>query len=124
MPTPALIRDKWVHIRLSRGSEYSSCASSTANRASCVCAGRENVEDHFGAIKHFHAERGFEIANLRWREIVVEDHDAGVRGLDHPLELFELALAQVGGHVGHVATLGKPADDFRPRRFGQTGELA
>ena len=30
VPMPPPVRDRWVHIRFSRGSEYSSCASSTA----------------------------------------------------------------------------------------------
>ena len=36
--TPIFMRERWVHIRFSRGSEYSNCANSTANRASCVRA--------------------------------------------------------------------------------------
>ena len=35
---PPLYRDRWVHIRLSRGMAYSSCASSTWRWASCVRA--------------------------------------------------------------------------------------
>jgi len=38
MPTPIFSRERWVHIRFSRGKEYSSWASSTASLASWVRA--------------------------------------------------------------------------------------
>ena len=37
-PTPFFCRERCVHIRFSRGIEYSNCASSTASRAWAVCA--------------------------------------------------------------------------------------
>ena len=100
------MRDKCVHIRFSRGSEYSSCASSTARRASWVRASGEYVENHFGAIEHLDAQLALEIADLRGGQIVVEDHDVGVGGSDHQLELFELAFAEIGRHIGRLAALG------------------
>ena len=72
MPMPILMRDKWVHIRFSRGSEYCNCASSTARRDSLVWARRRKFEDQFRAIEHLDAGGLFKISSLGRAEIVVE----------------------------------------------------
>ena len=83
MPMPALMRDRWVHIRFSRGSEYSSWASSTARRASCVLArGGEDVEDHLAAVEHLDADGLFQVARLGRRQVVVEDDTSASCRLD------------------------------------------
>ena len=78
---PILMRDRWVHIRLSRGSEY--CKLGHLDRQAGfvrLCPAGEDVEDHLGAVEHLDAERLLEIADLGRREIVVEDDNVGVRG--------------------------------------------
>ncbi len=84
---------------------------------------RENIEDHLGAIEHLDVERHLEIANLRRREIVVEDDHAGIGGPHHSLELLELTLAEISGYVGRVAALGESTHDLRPGGFGEAGQL-
>ena len=120
MPMPIFSRDKWVHIRLSRGSEYCNCASSTARRASCVWARLAKMSRISSVRSSTLTPVAF--SRLRvWagREIVVEDDHVGVGRRGQLLQLVDLALAEIGGHVGRLAALGQLADDARAGRVGQ-----
>jgi hypothetical protein len=83
----------------------------------------ENIENDLGAVEHLDAERFFQVADLRRREIVVEDHHVGVGRVDEQLDLFDLAVPDVGGRIGRLSLLGEPADNFGARRFDQAGEF-
>jgi hypothetical protein len=99
MPTPIFMRERCVHIRLSRGSEYSSCANSTASRDSIrLGTGGEDVEDQLGAVEHLDVRRPFPGCESepgrgrcrrspRRRRIVELDQRGGVRQLLRPLPL-------------------------------------
>ena len=55
------------------------------------------------------------------REVVVEDHARRRRVASTScLQLLDLALAQVGRHVGHFAALRQLTDDANPGRGGQS----
>ena len=61
--------------------------------------GGEDVEDHLGAVDHLDLELLLEVARLGRAQVVVEDDDVGLLGLDDRLELLDLARADVGGDV-------------------------
>ena len=108
----------------SRGSAYSSWASSTWSRASWVRARRgEDVEDHLAAVEHLHADRLFQVPHLGRGQVVVEDDHVGVGRLDQLGELVDLAGADVGGEVDVVALLGELADDLGAGGFGQAADF-
>ena len=111
MPPPCC-RDRCVHICLSRGSEYSSWASSTCSRASGVRARVAKMS----RINSLRSSTLTPVAFSRlrtWagRQVVVEDDDVGVGRLDQFGQLGDLALADVGGRVDLLAPLQQAADD-------------
>ena len=121
---PALMRDKWVHIRFSRGSEYCNWASSTASRAWCVCAGVAKMS----RISSVRSSTLQLVAFSRLRvwagaEIVVEDNHVGVVGFAEDAQLVDFAFAKIRGDVGRFAPLGDSPDHVGPGRFGQSGQL-
>ena len=72
----------------------------------------EDVEDQLAAVEDLDLGRLFQIADLGRRQIVVEDDHVGIVGLDLLLQLFELALADVGAGIDVLALL----DNARRRR--------
>ena len=82
MPPPTC-RDRWVHICFSRGSEYSSWASSTCSRASGVRA-RVAKMSRISSLRSSTLTLGglLQVADLGRRQVVVEDDHVGVGGLD------------------------------------------
>ena len=114
------MRDKCVHIRLSRGSEYSSWASSTARRASYVCACVAKMSRISSVRSSTFTPTAF--SRLRvWpgTQVVVEDHHVRLVRRHQPDELLDLAAPQIGGGVRRLATLRHPADHPRAGRRGQ-----
>ena len=101
------MRDKCVHIRFRRGSEYCSCANSTASRASYVWA-RVAKMSRINSLRSstFSPIDLFEIACLGGREIVVEDDHVGIGGRSEALEFFHFAAAKISGHIGRFPTSG------------------
>jgi hypothetical protein len=75
------------------------------------------------AVEHFDTDGLFEIACLAGGQVVVENDHVGVVMLDDAFQLFDLALAEIRGHVGRFATLQQAADHAGPRRFGQAGDF-
>src|SRR5439155_22629270 len=59
-------------------------------------APREDVEDELGAVHDLDAERLLEIADLRGRQVVVEDRHVRVELVHALAHLLELALADEG----------------------------
>src|SRR5262249_52763122 len=85
--------------------------------------GGEDVEDQFAAVEHLDLGGFFQVANLAWRQVVVEDDDIDIGGLDLLLEFFQLALADVGGGVDAVTALRQAADDVGPGGGRQAAEF-
>ena len=103
---------------------YSSCASSTWRWASWVRrVRREDIEDHLGAIDHLDAELLLEVAGLGGTQVVVEEDDVGLLGLDRRLELLDLARADVGRDVDLLPLLQHAADNEQAGCLGQAPEL-
>ncbi len=124
MPTPALMRDKWVHIRFSRGNAY--CELRQLHRQACFVrprTRRENIENHFGAIEHLDAQGLLQVAGLGRRKIVVEDHRVGIGGADHQLQLLDFAFAEIRRLIRRGTLLSEAADDFRPGGFYKSGQF-
>ena len=74
-------------------------------------AGGEDVEDQLAAVEDLDLGRFFQVADLRRRQVVVEEDDVGVGGRGLLLEFLDLALADVAGGVDLHAPLAEAADD-------------
>jgi len=85
--------------------------------------GREDVEDHFGAVDHLDLEVLLEVARLGGAQVVVEDDHVGLLGLDERLELLDLARADVRRDVDLVPLLQQAADHVQAGRLGQSPEF-
>ena len=83
----------------------------------------EDVEDQRDPIDDVDREHLLEIALLRGRELVVEDHDVDVEALRDGLQLFGLALADVGRGVGSAAALQLGVHGLGARGVGEQREL-
>ena len=60
----------------------------------------KNVEDHLASVEDFELRRFFQVADLRRRQVVVEEDHVGVSGLDLFLEFGQLALTDIAGGIG------------------------
>ena len=121
---PPLYRERWVHIRLSRGMAYSSWASSTWRWASWVCAWVAKMSRMTSVRSMTLTSSGrLEVSRLRGAQVVVEDDDVGLVGLDQLLQLLDLARADVGGDVDLLPLLEHAADHVQAGRLGQAANL-
>jgi len=62
-------------------------------------------------------------AQLRGAQLIVENHQGDLVGLDAFFELLQLALAEVRAVVGRAPALRDPRNDFYPGGAGQLGQL-
>ena len=86
-------------------------------------AGREDVEDHLGAIHHAHRECFLQARPLHRRERFVEQQQRRARLLKDALELVDLSLPEVErGGGGLDALVGSP-HHLRAGRVGEPAEL-
>ena len=76
----------------------------------------EDVEDQRDAVDDVDLEQLLEVALLRGRELVVEDHDVDVERVREVAQLFGLALADVGRRIGRAAPLQHRVDRCRRPR--------
>ena len=86
-------------------------------------APREDVENQLRAIDDLAIEALVQLAQLRRRQLVVEDDDVGVgfgRGLRQHVDL---AAAEERGRVGLGTILQHAQDDAGARGLGEAGEL-
>ena len=67
---------------------------------------REDVEDQRGAIHHVDLQLPFEIALLRRRQRVIEDHEVDLVVADQRADLLDLAGPDERGRVGALALAG------------------
>ena len=122
---PPCVRDRWVHRRVRRGSWYSSWASSTCRRPSCVracCAKMSRIRPERSRI--LTPSSDLEALLLVGRQLVVRDQqrEAGL-GLGL-VELLGLALADVPVRVDMAPVLPLGTDHLRARGVRQAGQLA
>ena len=111
---PPLYRDRWVHIRFKPRHRVFELRQLDLE-VSLVRPGvrGENVEDHLGAIDHLDLELSLEVAGLGRTEVVVEDDDVRLLGLDQRFQLLDLARADVGRDVDLLPFLQHGADDHQ-----------
>ena len=83
----------------------------------------EDVEDHRGAVDRRAPQQLLEVELLGRRELVVEHHGVAVGGDGQLPQLLGLALADVGGRVGCLATLRDAPDLVGPRGVDEQAEL-
>ena len=86
----------------------------------------EDVEDEGGAVEDTAVHLLLEVAELRGRELVVEDHEVGVEGLPVFAHLLQFAAADVGAGVGAVEALDDLLQADAPggvEEEGQFGEV-
>ena len=77
-PTPPRWRSAPACASRRRGAMYASRAISTCMRASRVRAWRWKIDRiTIDAVEHLRAGRALQVAHLRRREVVVDEHDAG-----------------------------------------------
>jgi succinyl-diaminopimelate desuccinylase len=86
----------------------------------------EDVEDQLRAVDHPRLERVLERPLLGRSQLVVDDQNFCLGLAISPLELLELAFADVRARVGEPPVLDDPADRLdlrRPRQLLELGEL-
>ena len=74
----------------------------------------KDVEDELGAIEDAARQSGFKVAQLRGREVVIEENEVGVGGSGDGGDLLDFAGADERGGIGARAAL----DELR-RRLGR-----
>ncbi len=83
----------------------------------------EDVEDHRRSIEGRAAEQLLQVELLTRRQLVVEHHRVGVDRQAQLVEFLGLALADVPGVVGRVASLHHPADLVRAGGVDEQGQF-
>ncbi len=84
-PIPPRIRDRWVHIRASRGSRYSELRQLDLQLGLVGPGpGREDVEDQLGAVHHPDLELLLQVGALIRRQLLVEEHQGAALRLEQP----------------------------------------
>ena len=118
------MRERWTHIRRSRGSRYWSCASSTWRpRLVGAGAGGEDVEDQLGPVHDPDLAERFEVPALGGRELVVEDDQIGFAAAHQVGQLPRLAAAKVVARVRHPEPLHEPAHHDAAGSVGEPAQL-
>ena len=84
---------------------------------------REDIEDHLGAVHHLDLELLLEVSRLCRPQVVVENDDVGLVGLDQELELVDLARADVRRDIDLMPLLQHLGNDVQIGRLGQPAEL-
>ena len=79
----------------------------------------EDVEDHRGAVDHFHLHDVFQCTPLAWGEFAVHDHGVGARGRNDATQLLCLALAEVSAGIRMGAFLQQSVEHHRAGGLGK-----
>jgi hypothetical protein len=90
--------------------------------ASASVAG-EDVEDELGAVEDATGQRGFEVAQLRGRKVVIEENEIGVGGGDDGCDLLDFAGADECGGIGARAALNEFGSDLATGAQEQLAKL-
>ena len=126
MPMPILMRDKWVHIRLSRGSEYSQLRQLDGQAGLVrLGPGGEDVEDQLGAVEHLDADRLLPDCGSgpATRSLSKMTTSASV-GLDRAASARRPCPCRCRSPAsGALSLLRQPADDRGAGRFDQAGQF-
>ena len=121
---PPRIRDRWVHIRVRRGSRYSSCASSTCSLASWLRARVEKMSRMTSgrSITRTLSSRSrlAPCTGLSSSSKMTSVAPASATARGH---FLDLAFADERRGIGRGDLLGDPADDFGAGGVHQAGEL-
>ncbi len=83
----------------------------------------EDVQDQAGAVDHPALQELLQVALLRRRQGMVDQHQVGAGGLGGRLDLVQLAGADQDRRVGTVDPRGQGGRDAGPGRTGQVGEF-
>ncbi len=86
-------------------------------------ARRENIQNELRAVDDPRADRLFQIALLRGREVVIEDHHVGMNGSGFRRQFLHFALPDQRGRLGARPGLDHAGADGGSRRGGQVGEF-
>jgi len=92
--------------------------------ASAGVAGK-NIEDELRAIEDATGQRGFEIAQLRGRKVVIEENQIGLRRGGDGSDLFDFSGADERGGIGTRAALdefGSHLATGAQEQFAKLGE--
>jgi hypothetical protein len=89
---------------------------------------REDIEDDVGAVVDLDGgvafrERALEVAHLRGRQLLVEDHDVGVVQHERLLDLLDLAGTREGGGIGTIAAAADHLHDLGARALHEARGL-
>ena len=86
---------------------------------------RENIKDERRSVNNLHIfwHSLFQIALLRWREFIVENHDIGRIRMAHFGDFFRLARPDECARVWCIELLVGGRNHFGARRVGQTREF-
>ena len=124
VPMPPPSRDISVPMPTSRGSRYFSCASSTWSLPSRVRA-RLAKMSRMSCVRSttLRSQTLAELAQLRRRQLVVEDDDVDVGLVGRLRQQLHLAAAEKRRRVGLRPFLQHAQDDARAGRLGQAFQL-
>jgi hypothetical protein len=84
---------------------------------------REDFQDHLGAVEHARLQFFLQVALLRRRKRMVDQHEAGVEALHRAADLLDLATAAVELGVGAGAPAAHQRMALRPRALGEAHEF-
>ena len=84
---------------------------------------RENIEDQLRAIEHLAREQVFQIASLRRRKLVVENHRGDLLVLERFLDQLRFALPDVVRRRRLLQFLRDGVDHFRAGGVGQLAQF-
>ncbi len=83
----------------------------------------EDVQNELGAIDHAAFQPRFEVAHLRGRQVVIEEHQVGAARGDHAVDLVDFACTHECGGVRAGAALDQGGGDFGSGGTRQLFEL-
>ena len=83
----------------------------------------EDIQDQAGAIEHLHLQRFFEVARLRRRQLIVEDHQVIFQLIAQCGDLFRFAGADEMLGEGPFEPLVHAADHIKVGSIGQQRQL-
>ncbi len=119
---PPRMRERWLHIRRSRGRRYWSWASSTCMRASFDFA-RVAKMSRMSSERSTDAHQLFQVLALIRAELVVKDHQIGLLLLHQVGQLPRLAVTDVEAGVRRVDALDQRTHHVATGGIGESAEL-
>ena len=84
---------------------------------------REDVEDELGPVDHLEPERGFEVAELSGREVVVEDDAIRARTVRQSLDFCDFSASEERRRIGVWRVLEGGAEHLAAGARSELGKL-